>query len=156
MTAISIPSVAATPRVGACTSCQQPVARHFDTQNRAVRCADVLKVAGAPCGYCGHTRGEHDRPEPGNPAPGLRCGRGCVCAAFIESDGRPEWMPKPDPKGPLDLSGWELVGTEPASGGGAYEIRRSPDGTTYGCTCKGYSYRSTCKHVERFTKRAAK
>lgn len=44
------------------------------------------------CSYCGHTRGQHDKPEPGNPPPSLRCGAQCVCAAFIERDGRPDWV----------------------------------------------------------------
>ena len=43
------------------------------------------------CQYCGHSRATHNRPEPGNPPPSLRCGAGCVCAAFIESDGRPDY-----------------------------------------------------------------
>jgi hypothetical protein len=47
------------------------------------------------CGYCGHDRAAHNRPEAGNPAPSLRCARGCICAAFIEADGRPDWQHYP-------------------------------------------------------------
>jgi hypothetical protein len=42
------------------------------------------------CFYCGHPRSRHTRPEPGNPPPSLRCASGCVCACFIEHDGKPE------------------------------------------------------------------
>lgn len=44
------------------------------------------------CGYCGHARERHNRPEPGNPAPSLRCAKGCVCAAFVERDGRTDYQ----------------------------------------------------------------
>lgn len=48
------------------------------------------------CQYCNHSRAQHDRPEPGNPPPALRCSRGCVCPAFIEADGRPDWQHERD------------------------------------------------------------
>lgn len=56
-------------------------------------------VAADRCRYCGHTRTEHNRPEPGNPPPALRCGKGCVCANFIEADGRPDWAYVAERKG---------------------------------------------------------
>jgi len=44
------------------------------------------------CQYCGHSRADHNRPESGNPPPSLRCSKGCVCAAFVEADGRPDYQ----------------------------------------------------------------
>lgn len=58
------------------------------------RTAPAITVTRHPddrCRYCQHTRAQHDRHEPGNPPPSLRCGRGCVCAAFIEADERPDY-----------------------------------------------------------------
>lgn len=161
-----IPAQAAKRSVDRCSACQEPTARHRLPDGRSLSCEQALRRAKDRCGYCGHVRADHDRAEPGNPHPGLRCDRGCICAAFIESDGWPDWSaPKPAPqpaaeagapspkREPLDISGWTLIGvaasdTDPSA---TYELRREPDGEQrIGCTCKGWQHRWSCKHVTRF------
>lgn len=118
----SLPQIPAhSNRDGRCTACGALVALHFGSRNEKLTCAQVAaKLAAAG-----------DVPS-----------RSLQQRIVAQTEAKRE---------PLDISGWALVGTAPSdSGAGEYELRQDPADGTLGCTCKGWQYRSTCKHVERY------
>lgn len=47
------------------------------------------------------------------------------------------------------IARWQPVAkVASASGAGEYEIRKDPNSGTLGCTCKGWQFRQSCKHVD--------
>ena len=43
----------------------------------------------------------------------------------------------------------DVIGQVPSSSGGLYNIRKTEDGHLI-CECKGYQFRSKCRHIEEF------